>query len=313
MRAALHLAERGRGRTSPNPMVGAVIVKNGEVVGSGYHKKAGLPHAEIYAIHKAGENSRGATLYVTLEPCNHFGRTPPCTEAIIESGIKRAVIATTDPNPLNNGRGLRRLRRAGIAIALGPLKDEAERLNEAFFKYITTGLPFVTVKVAESLDGKISTKTGDSKWISGIASRRYAHKLRSENDAVLVGQNTYLMDKPALTNRLYKPLIDKQPKKIILRSASKGRIDLKQLMKGLGREGVTSVLIEGGGETIASALEAGLVDKMVFILAPKIIGGRNAKTPVEGNGIKMVKDAVRLKGVEVTKIDSDICISGYVK
>lgn len=311
MRLALRLAERGRGRTSPNPMVGAVIVKRGKIRGTGYHKKAGLPHAEVYAIRKSARLCKGATLYVTLEPCSHFGRTPPCTDAIIESGIKRVVIAAADPNPLNNGNGIKRLRKKGIQVRVGMLEDEARRLNEVFFKYIRTRFPFVTVKVAQSLDGKIATKRGDSKWISSISSRRYAHRLRSEHDAVLVGAKTFLIDKPKLTNRLYPPLIEKQPKKIILPS-SKKRADLRKLMRRLGRAGITSVLIEGGGETIASALKAKIVDKVIFIIAPKIIGGRDAKTSVEGDGIELVNDAIGLKDIEINKMEKDIIITGYI-
>lgn len=202
MRRALELARLGLGRTSPNPAVGAVIVRDGRVVGEGYHQKAGTPHAEIHALRAAGEAARGATLYVTLEPCCHYGRTPPCTEAIKGAGIRRVVAAMADPNPKVAGGGFQDLRRAGIEVETGLLEDEARRLNEAFIKYITTGRPWVTMKVAMTLDGKIATRTGASRWITGPESRLKAHELRDTHDAVLVGIGTVLADDPALTTRL---------------------------------------------------------------------------------------------------------------
>jgi diaminohydroxyphosphoribosylaminopyrimidine deaminase/5-amino-6-(5-phosphoribosylamino)uracil reductase len=202
MRRALALARRGRGRTSPNPMVGAVVAKAGRIIAEGYHRRAGEPHAEALALQRAGPEARGATLYVTLEPCCHHGRTPPCTDAIIASGVRRVVAAMRDPNPLVAGKGLRRLRRAGIEVEVGLLEEQARRLNEAYCHRITTGRPFVTLKLAASLDGKIATRTGSSRWITAQAARLHVHRLRAESDAVMVGIGTALADDPRLTGQL---------------------------------------------------------------------------------------------------------------
>lgn len=216
MHLALALAKRGSGTTSPNPMVGAVVVKNRRIVGKGYHKKAGLPHAEIIAINKAKEESMGATLYVNLEPCAHTGKTPPCTNAIIKAGIKKVVIAMVDPNPEVNGKGVETLRKAGIEVKIGLLEKEARRLNEAFIVYMEEKRPFVILKAALSLDGKIATKTYDSKWISSEASRRFVQKLRSEVDGIVVGINTVILDNPLLIPKVTRP--KKYPLRIILDS-----------------------------------------------------------------------------------------------
>ena len=278
MRIALQLAKKAEGRTDPNPLVGSLVVKNNRIVGRGYHKMCGLPHAEVNAIRTAGPRAKGATLYVTLEPCGHFGRTPPCTDAIIKSGIKRVVIAMRDPNAINNGRGIAKLKRSGIKITFGVLEDDARSMNPAYIKFITRSMPYVTLKIAESLDGKIATKTGDSKWITSAPSRRYVHDLRSKVGAVMVGVNTLVKDDPLLTSRirgrkepvrivvdstLKTPLrsrifsnLDRSPviiatikghpagrlKKYELAGAEvlqvrsrKGRVDLKDLLKALGR------------------------------------------------------------------------------
>ena len=198
----LRLAEKGRGRTSPNPMVGAILVKDGEVAGEGYHAKAGEAHAEIIALQQAREEARGAALYLNLEPCTHYGKTPPCAPQVIESGVKRVVIGMEDPNPLVKGKGIEMLRRAGLDVEVGILEKECQRLNEAFCKYILKKEPFVILKVAATLDGKIATRNGDSKWISGEASRRFVHKLRDQVDGVLVGIGTVLKDDPQLTARI---------------------------------------------------------------------------------------------------------------
>ncbi len=335
IKIALDLAKKAKGMTSPNPCVGAVIVKDGKVLGKGFHKFAGGPHAEIYALRQAGKKAEGATMYVSLEPCSRFGRTPPCTDAIIRSGIKRVVAAIKDPNPLNNGRGLRILRTCGIKTAVGFLEAEAGEINEDFIKYITRKMPFVAVKVAQSLDGKIATRTGDSKWISGDKAREFVHKLRSEHDVVMVGAGTVLKDDPLLTARIKGKRV-KQPLRIILAgkasipdkarifnskggevviAATKkkdGRVDIKALLKELAKRQITSVLIEGGGETVASALEAGVVDKVYFFIAPKIIGGRKATTSVEGEGAEKVGKAIRLKRMSFRKIGDDLLIEGYV-
>ncbi|MCX5716241.1 MAG: bifunctional diaminohydroxyphosphoribosylaminopyrimidine deaminase/5-amino-6-(5-phosphoribosylamino)uracil reductase RibD, partial [Candidatus Omnitrophica bacterium] len=217
MRLALVLAQKGRGGTSPNPMVGAVIVKNNKIVGLAYHKEAGGPHAEAAALKEAGKSAKGAALYINLEPCAHFGRTPPCTQAIIKSGIKKVIAAMKDPNPIIAGRGFVRLKKNGIKVAAGTLEDEAKILNEVFIKYITKKMPFVIVKAAQSLDGKIAAKTGDSKWITSEESRRYVHRLRSQVDAVMVGAGTVVKDDPLLTSRVS----EKQPVKVIVDSELK--------------------------------------------------------------------------------------------
>jgi diaminohydroxyphosphoribosylaminopyrimidine deaminase/5-amino-6-(5-phosphoribosylamino)uracil reductase len=357
MRLALDLARCGRGRTSPNPMVGAVVVKEGRIVGQGYHERAGGPHAEVVALREAGEAARGATLYVSLEPCCHTGRTGPCTEAILEAGVARVVAAMKDPNPLVAGRGLERLRQAGLEVTVGVLEREAARLNEVFCKYITTRRPFVVLKVAMTLDGKIATRTGASRWITGPAAREYVHALRDTYDAVLVGRGTVLADDPALTVRL--PQGGRDPVRVVLDSRARlpetarvlqtgspaptivavtgdapaerigrleeagarvmvlpgegGRVSLPALLEELGRREITSVLVEGGATVHAAALAAGVVDKVVWFVAPKIFGGREAPGPVGGPGVADPAAALALEDVEVTRYGPDICIEGYVR
>ncbi len=355
MKLTLRLARKGLGTTSPNPMVGAVIVKKGRIIGSGYHKRAGLGHAEIEALKSARTNARGATLYVNLEPCDHFGRTPPCTDAIIKSGIKKVVAAMKDPSPLNNGRGFRRLQMAGIAVKRGVLEDEAKELNEVFIKYTTKKMPFVIVKVAQSIDGKIAANTGDSKWISSPQSRRYVHQLRGRVDAIMIGANTVMKDNPLLTVRNQAKIL-KQPVKIIVDSGLRipinakifsgespakviiattkkapkikipklkkigaeililkdknGKIDLRQLMKELAKRAITSVLVEGGGTLIGSLVDAKLIDKYLFFISPKIIGGKDAITSVEGSGVDKISQAASLKNIKYKKFDKDLLIEG---
>ena len=335
IKIALGLAAKAKGMTSPNPCVGAVIVKNGRIVGKGYHRFAGGPHAEIYALRQAGKKAKGATLYVSLEPCGHYGRTPPCVDAIITAGIRRVVAAMKDPNPKNNGKSIVALRRKGITADVGILEEEARILNEDFIKYITRKMPFVVVKVAESLDGKIATKTGNSKWITGGPAREFVHKLRSEVDAIMVGAGTILKDDPLLTARIKGKKV-KQPLRVILAGKTKipakarvltskgggviiaatkdnsGKVDIRSFLKELAKREITSVLIEGGGETIGSAFEAGVVDKVYFFIAPKIIGGRQAVTSVEGDGIEKVSKAIRLNKVALHKMGEDILVEGYV-
>ena len=347
MKLALSLARKGF--PSSNPRVGAVLAKNGRILGKGYHKRAGMPHAEIEAIRDAGRKElKDATLYVTLEPCSHFGRTPPCTEAIINAEISRVVAAAKDPNPWI--KGFEQLKKAGILVQTGLFETEAKKLNEPFFKHSKTGMPFVVLKSAASLDGKIACEGGDSKWITSEEARRYAHRLRAEYDAVLVGINTILKDNPHLTARVR----GKNPLRIILDSrlripldsnalsdsnaivftsercsrkkkaqletrgistiiAGKNRVDFKKLLRTLGKRGIASVLIEGGGEVNASALEARMVDKTVFFISPKIIGGRKALTPVEGRGIKKMQNALRLRDVRIRNIGGgELMVEGYV-
>lgn len=357
MALALELAERGRGGVSPNPMVGAVVVRRERIVGKGYHTKAGFPHAEIKALRNAGPKAKGATLYINLEPCGHFGRTPPCTEEIIKAGIREVVAAMADPNPLNSGKGFARLRRAGIKVRIGILREEAKKLNETFLKFITRKEPFVMVKVAMSLDGKIATKKGKSKWITGEKARSYLHQLRREVDGVLVGLNTVLKDDPMLTVRGKrrrrsqgrKPVrivVDSQAKiplpakvlkgqtqtiiattssapknrikalgrkgaKVITIPGRSRRVNLAKLMKKLGKKGITSLLIEGGGEIIASAFSSRIVDKVLFFISPKIIGGRDAPTPVEGEGIREMAQALPFRSLTTRWFANDLLIEGY--
>ena len=336
MALAIELAKRAEGMTSPNPVVGAVIVKNGKIAGRGYHKMAGLPHAEINAIRQAGAKAKGATLYITLEPCDHFGRTPPCTDAIIKSGIKRVFAAMRDPNPVNNGRGIRKLRMRGIKTSIGLLAGDVMAMNRPYIKFITRKIPFVTVKVAQSLDGKIATRTGDSKWISGDDSRRYVHELRRKADAVMVGANTVRRDDPLLLSRLSR---GKQPVRVIVSGrsgispgarvfsdpyktpvivvrpdgCSGKKVDLNKLLRELAKKGITNILVEGGGELIASLVEKKLVDRFLIFIAPKIIGGRDAKTAVEGSGVENIKDAFGLKNMSVKRFKEDILIEAEAR
>ncbi|MBR4642061.1 MAG: bifunctional diaminohydroxyphosphoribosylaminopyrimidine deaminase/5-amino-6-(5-phosphoribosylamino)uracil reductase RibD [Selenomonadaceae bacterium] len=352
MREALKLARNAEGRTSPNPLVGAVVVKDGRIIAQGWHRKAGTPHAEIHALNMAGELAKGATLYVTLEPCSHFGRTPPCARAIVDAGIKKVFAAMKDPNPKVAGRGFEILQSAGVEVEVGLLEEEAQKLNEIFIKWVTKNLPFITMKFACSIDGKIATVAGESQWISCEASRKFTHHLRDINDAILVGVGTVLADNPSLTTRLVEgknpvrvivdsnartPLdskvLDKSARTIIATtsnappekiSALKNcgveiifagggeRVDLKILMQALAEREITSVLVEGGGTINFSLLRAGLVDKVLAFVAPKIIGGKNSLTAVEGAGFEKLSDAVTLKNITVQNFGEDILIGGYV-
>ncbi|MBU0629439.1 MAG: bifunctional diaminohydroxyphosphoribosylaminopyrimidine deaminase/5-amino-6-(5-phosphoribosylamino)uracil reductase RibD [Candidatus Margulisbacteria bacterium] len=353
MREVIDLAKSAEGRTTPDPMVGAVLVKEGRIVSMGYHGEVATPHAEAWAIDKAGLDAKGATLYVNLEPCSHFGNNPPCADRIINAGIKKVYIATKDPNPLVNGRGIKKMIKHGIKVQVGLLEDEAIKLNEVFIKYITTGLPFVVMKTAITLDGKIATRTGASRWVAGPASLRYAHHLRNLYDAILVGVGTVLIDNPKLNVRRVKKVKDpirivldtmartplkadilfkgqrtiiavgpkapaarvnalqKKGAEIISLPVSGGHISVKALVKKLGEMKMTSLLIEGGGEVYASFLEAGLVDKAFFFIVPKIFGGRDAKTSVEGKGVSLPAQAKWLKNVHVERVEEDILVSGY--
>jgi len=331
MRRALTLAASQKGKTSPDPMVGAVIVKNGKIISEGYHSEPKTPHAEAWAIEKAGGKAKGATLYVNLEPCCFFEtkNNPPCSEAIINAGIKKVVIAMVDPNPKVSGRGIGELKKAGIKVEVGLLGDEARKLNEVFVKYITTGIPFVTLKTAMTLDGKIATGTGDSFWVSGKEAQKYAHRLRVENDAVMVGIGTVKKDDPALTVRHVRgrnplkivvdpkhelspksKILSFEPEKALVCSPAKG--GLKKLMKKLGKAKITSILLEGGGKLNASAIEEKIVDKVIFFIAPKIAGGEKAITPVEGDGIKKMRNALPIKHWSFQKIGADILVEGYL-
>jgi diaminohydroxyphosphoribosylaminopyrimidine deaminase/5-amino-6-(5-phosphoribosylamino)uracil reductase len=358
MREALALAAQARGRTSPNPMVGSVVVKDGRVVGRGYHAKAGAPHGEVVALEDGSVHAKGATLYVTLEPCCHYGRTPPCTKAIIAAGIRRVVAAMRDPNPLVSGKGLEELRQAGIEVKLPVLETEAAALNEVFITYITTKRPFVLLKVAASLDGKIATVTGESRWITNERSRLLVHQLRDQVDAVMVGINTVLRDDPLLTTRLpggggrdpIRIIVDTRLRtpcearaltastaaytliattpeaprekrhqleaagaQILVVEGEGPGVPLRPLMEQLGAMQVTSILLEGGGELHGSALRAGIVDKVWYFLAPKLIGGRAAPPAIAGEGFARLEEAVTLERMQVRQLDDDLLIEGYVR
>ena len=301
MRRALVLGEKGRGKTSPNPMVGAIVVKSGRVVGAGYHRKPGSEHAEIIALKKAGRRACGADLYVTLEPCNTQGRTPPCAPRIAAAGIKRVVVATADSNKINRNNGIKWLRQKGIKVTVGVLEQESLKMNEDYNKFMRTGIPFVTVKAAMSLDGKIAAPNGSSKWISGKKSRQFVARLRRQVDAVLVGRRTFLIDKPRLKGVKNKVFL------------GKNKVKLKNLLRKLGEKGIMHVLIEGGGETIASALEEKLVDRIYVFIAPKIIGGKRSPTLVDGKGVSDIAKAVRIKNTSVEKVGNDFLIKGCLQ
>ena len=357
MRLALDLARKAEGKTSPNPVVGAVVVKSGMIIAKGYHKRAGSPHAEIIALRKAGRKSIGADLYVNLEPCSHHGKTPPCTEAIIAAGIKRVVLGIRDPNRLVRGKGIRFLKKQGIEVDVGILKRDCKEVNETFIKYITTGRPWVILKSALSLDGKVATHAGDSRWISGPKAREYAHQLRNKVDAVLVGAGTVRVDDPRLTVRLNKKGIrnpvrivvaGKQPipvsskifnnalrerviyattisqslsqkKKLELKGVKllsmkykRKKVDLSLLMDKLGEMGITSIMIEGGAEISGDALKEKIVDKVIYFIAPKIIGGKRAPGPVGGQGISKLKDFIQAKDMSVAKLGDDFVIEAKI-
>jgi diaminohydroxyphosphoribosylaminopyrimidine deaminase/5-amino-6-(5-phosphoribosylamino)uracil reductase len=357
MERALQLAEMGRGLTSPNPLVGAVIVKDGRLVAEGFHRHFGGAHAEVEALQHAGEAARGSTMYVTLEPCCHHGKTPPCTRAILEAGIARVVMAMEDPNPLVAGKGRAELERAGIQVEFGLLADGARKLNEWFVKFATTGTPFFIAKAAMTLDGKIATREGDSRWITGQQARDHVHWLRSGVDAVMVGSGTVEADDPMLTTRAAggngrdaaRIIVDGEARlsaghrvfsmqstaptlvvvkttapperKAALRAAGAELIetepkhdktDLAELARILGKRNIASVMIEGGGGLLAAALEAGIVDKVLCFVAPKIFGGKDAPTPVEGPGVSKVSEAVHLRDISTRRIGDDVLIEGYV-
>ncbi len=363
MTLALAEAELARGRTAPNPPVGAVLVRDGQVIGRGHTQPPGGPHAEVMALRQAGPLAGGSTLYVTLEPCCHYGRTPPCTNAVIAAGVASVVVAVEDPNPLVAGKGLARLRASGVTIRLHDGLDEASRLLRPFFKHVRTGLPYVTVKWAMTLDGRISSRTGDARWISGREALLWAHRLRDAVDAVLVGVGTVVADDPRLTVRLsLEELVvrDSRPQgplRVVLDShcrlplhaallspelaahtllfATKrattaacsavvatgaevcivaadttGRVDVRVALEQLGRRGLLHVLVEGGAEVHASVLEHGLADEVAVVVAPKLIGGRDAPGPVGGRGTERLTDALTLEHVRTLPLGEDYLIEG---
>lgn len=346
MAFAIQLARQMQGQTSPNPVVGAVVVNNQQIVGMGAHLKAGEPHAEVHAIRMAGDKAKGSTVYVTLEPCSHFGKTPPCSNLLIESGVKRVVIASPDPNPLVAGRGIERLKAAGIDVEVGVLREEADALNTVFFHYIKTGRPYVTLKTATSLDGKIATRTGESQWITSEPARLDVHKLRHQSDAILVGVGTVLKDDPSLTTRL--PQGGKHPIRVILDTKlrtplhskvvtdglsktwivtceqdlkkaaafeqkgvrivklGKDKILLTELLDYLGKEQISTLFVEGGGQVNGSFIEEGLVDQVIVYLAPKLIGGNDAPSSIGGLGFLKMSEVMTLDIRSVERIGPDL-------
>lgn len=353
MARALVLAARAKGRTSPNPMVGAVIVKNGRIISEGYHRKAGTDHAEVVALKKAGERAAGATAYVTLEPCCHTGFTGPCSDALIRAGIARVVFATVDPNPIVKARGGRRLRGAGIEVSIGLMRKEAEELNEIYFGYHRLGRPFVTLKMAQTLDGRIATLSGQSQWISGPETLKMVHRLRAENDGVLVGAGTVRHDDPSLTVRLVR---GNNPYRIVLTGSGRlpkvaklfqnnddsrtvvastaegiaklsrrqgfngltfwslkpdrqGRPQLSDLLAKADAFGLRSLLVEGGAEVATTFLKAGLVDKLVLVVAPMLIG--RGRDTIGDLAVRTLDRAIRLDRVSVHRIGKDVVVTGY--
>lgn len=323
MNRAVRLAKRAFGMTSPNPLVGAVIVKNGRIIGEGWHKRCGGPHAEVEAIRSLRKPAlaEGATIYVTLEPCSTFGRTPPCCEAIIEHKFKRVVIGCIDPNPRHAGRAVARLQECGIEVVTGVAQKACEALNTAFFHWITTKRPFVLLKMAETLDGKIATASGSSQWITGDdAARKRVRELRLWCDAIAAGAETFRLDHPALTARDRDGKILKTPRRFIAThrppapegfetfSADTAE-EWNAFLDRLGAENVTALLLEGGGELAASALKAGIVDQIEFHIAPKLLGGRNSRTSVAGEDPAAISEALLLDHMKVRKLGRNLLVT----
>lgn len=355
MRLAMQLAGNAIGRTSPNPLVGAVIVKDNRVVGCGWHRKAGTPHAEVHALNQAGELAQGADVYVTLEPCAHYGKTPPCAKALVEAKVKNVYGGLLDVNPKVAGKGFKILEDAGIHVEYGFLQDELRKQNEVFFKWIEHKKPFIVLKAAMTLDGKIATATGQSKWITNQTSRAYGYKLRDIYDGIMVGINTVIEDNPMLTARVdggknpirivvdsslkidinanvvqdksAKTIIattDKADKDKILKLQAQDvdvivvdkdkndKVDIEKLLDILGQQNICSILVEGGATLSGSFVAKKLVDKVYFFIAPKIVGGKEAKTPVAGTGILNLQEALALKDIQIEKLEEDILIIGRV-
>jgi len=357
MKEAMELAEKARGRTSPNPLVGAVIVKEGKVIGAGYHKKHGDHHAEVNAFNAQRESSHGATLYVTLEPCFHYGKTPPCVDRVIKEEVGRVVIGLKDPNPLVAGKSIEKLQKHGIEVTVGVLEEELKEQNRIFLKYIKTQRPYTVIKTAMSLDGKIATASGESQWITGKGAREYVHTLRDQMSGIMVGVGTVMEDNPSLTTRL-KEKEGKDPHRIvvdtrgripltanILHLKSKGktiiastelmkrdkkkaledlgatvlmnpikneRVDLRHLFEKLGEAHIDSLLVEGGATINFSLIEEGLVDRIMSFIAPKIIGGESAKTPIGGRGILRMEEVISLQNIKYRHFGEDLMIQGDI-
>jgi len=358
MHLAYNLAKKGCGGVNPNPLVGAVIVKDDRIIGEGYHEIFGGPHAEVNAFRSAKESVEGATMYVTLEPCSHYGKTPPCAQAIVDNKITRVVIGMLDPNPLVSGRGVKLLQEHGIEVESDFLSAELTQMNRVFLKFIQSKKPYVVMKTAMTLDGKIASRTGDSRWVSNEQSRANVHELRNELMGIMVGVDTVIADDPILTTRLTGNKKGRNPIRIVVDSQARipldskilnitteaktivavtskanqnkldeiialgnevliieeknGRVDLNQLMQVLGEKGIDGILLEGGATLNYAALESQIVDEVHAYIAPKIIGGADAKTPVGGHGIEMMKDAVNLQNIRFENIADDILVIGEV-
>jgi diaminohydroxyphosphoribosylaminopyrimidine deaminase/5-amino-6-(5-phosphoribosylamino)uracil reductase len=356
MRKAIELSKLGIGHVNPNPLVGAIIVKNNNIIGKGYHKKYGGPHAEINAFNSVTEDVTGAQMYVTLEPCSHYGKTPPCVDKIIDNKISKVYIGMKDPNPLVAGNGIQKLIDNGIEVEVGILEDEIKKLNEIFIKYITTEKPFCIMKTGMSLDGKIGTYSKDSKWITNEHSREYVHYIRNRVAGIMVGIGTIIEDNPSLTTRLeginttdpIRIIVDtngrtpinanifnnnsnaktiiattnkankdklnqlKDKAEIIITPEKDNKVDLSYLIKKLGEQKIDSILIEGGGTLNWSALNENIVDKVITFIAPKIIGGKEAITPIEGKGVNKVKDSIRVTNINIDRFYDDIMVEGYI-
>jgi len=351
MTRALELARKGVGQVSPGPLVGCVVVNpSGEIVGEGFYIFEAIKHAETIALEIAGEKARGGTAYVSLEPHAHHGRTPPCTDALIAAGIKRVVAPIEDLNPKVSGKGFAHLRAAGIEVEIGLMRAEAEQINEAYLHYMSTGMPFVHLKLAVSLDGKIATRTRDSRWITGPESRARAHELRHEYDAILVGAGTVETDDPQLSDRsglprrrpIVRVVLDDEvrlsPDSQLVKTTSKAplivfgnesanhadvlraqgveivnstRGDLPSVLRELGSRSIQSVLVEGGSTVAGQFIDAGLVNKLTFLIAPKIIGGVTAPSAIGGSGIAMMSEALELERITTIKRGNDIEVTGY--
>ena len=319
MRRALDLAEQGAGLTSPGAMVGAVIVKHGAVVGEGFYTWDGIRHAEIIALEQAGAAARGATLYTSLEPCSHHGRTPPCTKALIDAGVARVVASIEDPNPEVNGGGLAMLREAGIQVECGILEEEARRLNEAFITYKTKRRPFGVLKVAMTLDGKIATRSGESRWITSQESRAAVHELRHRSDALITGSGSVIADNPQLTDRSGRPrrrpllrvILDRRGRVSSSSDALIFRGELSALAAELYSREIQSFLLECGPDLAFNALRAGIIDKIIAFVAPKILGGREIPA-IGGEGIEKLSEAIPLKDFIATKSGPDVVLTAYV-
>ncbi len=351
----MSLAKRGAGWVNPNPVVGAVIVKEGRIIGEGFHKYFGGPHAEVNAINAAKEPVAGSTMYVTLEPCAHEGKTPPCANLIAANKISRVVVGMTDPNPLVNGKGIDYLKSQGIIVESGMMEEQIVRMNDIFNKFIRTRLPYVVIKSAMTLDGKIATVTNASRWITGETSRRMVHRLRHQLSAVMIGVDTVLFDDPLLNIRLKgnwkNPLkiiadthgripidanvlkndpqltiiattdltakeklktLERMGCQVLVCPVKNGKVDLCSLMRLLGTMDIDSVMIEGGSTLAFSALQEGIVDKVISFIAPKILGGTNAPTAVGGKGIEKMEDSLNLRNMRTTKMGDDIMVEAWI-